>query len=335
VGYIKTVWKNGESPAINKDNLNKIEQGIYDAQLYGADAGGDDTYVVNLSASALFAGMTIRILVTTGNTGACSLSIDNGTTTKDIKKVLTSGVAALSTGDMPANSIATLAYDGTQWLLQNVNVLGVYTTAGDMAYATAANVITRLGIGTKYQNLRVNAGATAPEWGDSTWEKIAETTTSGSASQVDFSSIASGYKYFKITFSCAGTGLSGYDIDIRFNDDSTGTNYHYTRLRQTQTTVDGLGATQNGSIVLANATYKSGDEAVEILGEILIRNRLAASGKAKQVFAKYGYVLFGGVTASYQAMISGQWLDTANEITKISLIAGLASDSNFVLSGAI
>lgn len=31
MNYTKTVWKNGEAPAINADNLNKIEQGIYDA----------------------------------------------------------------------------------------------------------------------------------------------------------------------------------------------------------------------------------------------------------------------------------------------------------------
>lgn len=40
----------------------------------------------------------------------------------------------------------------------------IFTTAGDMAYGTAADVATRLGIGTALQLLRTNAGATAPEW---------------------------------------------------------------------------------------------------------------------------------------------------------------------------
>jgi hypothetical protein len=31
MAYIKTVWVNGVSPAINDTNLNKIEQGIYDS----------------------------------------------------------------------------------------------------------------------------------------------------------------------------------------------------------------------------------------------------------------------------------------------------------------
>ncbi len=38
------------------------------------------------------------------------------------------------------------------------------TTAGDIIYATAANAIARLGIGTAGQILRTNSGATAPEW---------------------------------------------------------------------------------------------------------------------------------------------------------------------------
>lgn len=38
------------------------------------------------------------------------------------------------------------------------------TTAGDIVYATAADTLARLGIGTNKQVLTVNSGATAPEW---------------------------------------------------------------------------------------------------------------------------------------------------------------------------
>ncbi|MBR6288236.1 MAG: hypothetical protein IKR19_02695 [Acholeplasmatales bacterium] len=31
MSYTKTTWRNNQSPAINADNLNHIEQGIYDA----------------------------------------------------------------------------------------------------------------------------------------------------------------------------------------------------------------------------------------------------------------------------------------------------------------
>jgi len=39
------------------------------------------------------------------------------------------------------------------------------TTAGDLVYATGANALARLGIGTAGQALKTNSGATAPEWG--------------------------------------------------------------------------------------------------------------------------------------------------------------------------
>lgn len=42
------------------------------------------------------------------------------------------------------------------------------TTAGDLLYGTAADTVARLGIGTAGQVLKVNSGATAPEWGSAT-----------------------------------------------------------------------------------------------------------------------------------------------------------------------
>lgn len=44
------------------------------------------------------------------------------------------------------------------------SAVAVSTTAGDLTYATAANTLARLGLGTAGQVLKVNAGATAPEW---------------------------------------------------------------------------------------------------------------------------------------------------------------------------
>jgi hypothetical protein len=52
---------------------------------------------------------------------------------------------------------------GLKWAVDPV--ADVVTTAGDILYATAADTITRLGIGTAGQVLKVNSGATAPEWG--------------------------------------------------------------------------------------------------------------------------------------------------------------------------
>ena len=52
---------------------------------------------------------------------------------------------------------------GLKWAVDPV--ADVVTTAGDLIYGTAADTVTRLGIGTAGQVLKVNSGATAPEWG--------------------------------------------------------------------------------------------------------------------------------------------------------------------------
>ncbi len=52
---------------------------------------------------------------------------------------------------------------GLKWAVDPV--ADVITTAGDLIYGTAADTVARLGIGTAGQVLKVNSGATAPEWG--------------------------------------------------------------------------------------------------------------------------------------------------------------------------
>ena len=46
----------------------------------------------------------------------------------------------------------------------SLTATGIVTTQGDMVYATAANTLARLAKGTSLQQLRMNTGATAPEW---------------------------------------------------------------------------------------------------------------------------------------------------------------------------
>lgn len=61
------------------------------------------------------------------------------------------------------NQKITAAHGNTYWK-DNFAALFPYTTIGDIAYASAANALSRLGIGTAGQILAVNSGATAPEW---------------------------------------------------------------------------------------------------------------------------------------------------------------------------
>ena len=59
----------------------------------------------------------------------------------------------------------------------NFTALWVYTTAGDIAYASSATALARLAKGsTAYQTLRMNSGLTGPEWGGYIAGKALRTT---------------------------------------------------------------------------------------------------------------------------------------------------------------
>lgn len=123
------------------------------------------------------------------------------------------------------------------------------TTAGDLLYGTAADTVARLGIGTAGQVLKVNSGATAPEWGapaapSADWVLLnaGGTTLSGvSTRTISFS--AKNYLY--IFIQGASCTSSGEQIQLNFNSDS-GSNYDEIGLRLNAATtelVDNLNST--------------------------------------------------------------------------------------------
>ena len=59
----------------------------------------------------------------------------------------------------------TTYYTGSAWAnLDTTGMTNPMTTTGDTIYSSSGSTPARLGIGTANQVLRVNAGATAPEW---------------------------------------------------------------------------------------------------------------------------------------------------------------------------
>jgi hypothetical protein len=89
--------------------------------LFFEDSGGDDAYVISTGASltTLSTGMRFWVKVTTGNTGACTLTVDSaGAIT--IKDFIGSAKADPETGRIPAGSTLQVEYDGTDFLLLHV-----------------------------------------------------------------------------------------------------------------------------------------------------------------------------------------------------------------------
>lgn len=100
-----------------------------------------------------------------------------------------------------------------------LNAYWPYTTAGDLAYASAADTIARLGIGTAGQVQTTNAGATAPEWAGGK-KLIQEILLSGDG-DLDFTSIPQYYKHLEIIIQVRGTTVANtHSGRMKFNADA-------------------------------------------------------------------------------------------------------------------
>lgn len=93
------------------------------AEIYAADAGANDTYVVTLSPvpAAYTTGMVVRFKANTINTGAATLNV-NSLGAKTIVKYVNT---PLADGDIAAGMFCTVIYDGTNFVLQNPNANAV------------------------------------------------------------------------------------------------------------------------------------------------------------------------------------------------------------------
>ena len=102
---------------VSINQAGKLIQSAVDGIRYAADAGGDDTYAVTLDPvpAAYYAGMEVNFKPTTANTGACTLDV-NGLGAKTIKKNASSDLA---TGDILANQIVKVIYDGTNFQMMS------------------------------------------------------------------------------------------------------------------------------------------------------------------------------------------------------------------------
>lgn len=92
----------------------KVKPGPY---FYATAAGGPTAYTATISPApdALTAGLTCRLRFTTTNTTAAPTLALNGLAATVIRKL---DQQALTPGDLSANAIHELVYDGTYWLLQ-------------------------------------------------------------------------------------------------------------------------------------------------------------------------------------------------------------------------
>ncbi len=106
IGYV-----NGVTSAIQTQFTNKISQSS--AEVYAADSGAADAYVVTLSPvpAGYTNGMVVRFKAANANTGASTVNVNS----LGVKNITKRYNAALIANDILANAIITAVYDGTQF----------------------------------------------------------------------------------------------------------------------------------------------------------------------------------------------------------------------------
>jgi hypothetical protein len=126
---------------------------------YLVDSGTANTYVVTFPTGVIpasyTAGLSVVMKVTNSNTGASTVNV-NGLGAKNI---LNPDSSALSSGQMPANSIVTLIYDGTQFLLaggspSSINIAG--GTKGQVPVQSAVGTTTFMDSSFAFKNRIIN-----------------------------------------------------------------------------------------------------------------------------------------------------------------------------------
>lgn len=109
------------------------------AQVYAADAGANDTYVITLSPapSAYVNGMIVSFKANTVNTGAATINV-NSLGVKTIKKLHDQDLA---NGDIEANQFVTLIYDGTNFEMQSQIANSASGSGTDTALAVGYGLV--------------------------------------------------------------------------------------------------------------------------------------------------------------------------------------------------
>jgi hypothetical protein len=199
-----------------------------------------------------------------GSSGAVTIGVDAGTTSAAGVVQLSTSTSSTSTVLAATPSAVKSAYDlattantaaGTAQTTADAAIAkSTVTTAGDIIYRNAT-VPTRLGIGTAGQVLKVNSGATAPEWataGGSDFVLINTTPFSAVASQQVNSIFSSTYDSYRIFLRFTAISTSNVDIKLalRISSDVDATSGSILTVAPTVT-----GASAVGRLGSASTTY--------------------------------------------------------------------------------
>jgi len=150
-----------------------------------------------------------------------------------------------------------------------------------------------------------------------TWVKIAEQALSETAAQIDFASIPSGYKNFRLTYDAIKSTVDQAAIHLILNDD-VGANYRQQVSLFNSTTPSTSGLVAATKFSLTNGLASSGQIFSHGTLEISNFNQL----KAKVISGEWYTELGTENTSLLKYMAGGVWANVSDEIAKISLKTG-------------
>jgi hypothetical protein len=157
-----------------------------------------------------------------GSSGSVTVGIQDGTTAQKGAVQLEDSTSSTSTTKASTPNSVKSAYD-----LANAAIpKSLVDAAGDLIYATANDTPARLAIGTAGQVLKVNSGATAPEWGAaggaSGLTLVKQQTIGSSVTSVTVSdAFSSTYDNYRILIS-GGSGANTGSITMKMGSTATG-----------------------------------------------------------------------------------------------------------------
>jgi hypothetical protein len=200
----------------------------------------------------------------------------------------------------------------------------IVDAAGDLIYGTADNTVARLALGTANQVLKVNSGATAPEWGTAPaggMTLISTTTLSGAS--VALTSIPADYINLQLIVRGFRPASDGEKLELRFNNDSTANRY------ANPTNDDVFAGTANfnvTSISIANGTDNATSESLIVTDIHDYKNTTTW----KSIKAHGLTVAPNGTSYNYRGL--GGFYNQTGAITEINL---LPSSGNFTSGTAL
>jgi len=206
-----------------------------------------------------------------GTSGAITIGIQDATTSVKGSVQLSDSTSTTSSVLASTPTATKSAYDLADAAIAKSTV----TTAGDIIYRNAT-VPVRLGIGTAGQVLKVNSGATAPEWGTSGASGMTLVTRSSfsNVASVTYDSVFSGtYTAYMLVIEnfFAATAADDILMELRYGSTTeTGTTYRYvsTQTASSSSTVTGLNS--GSSAVNFMLADQSGNSTEPTKGHLII-----------------------------------------------------------------